>query len=420
MKKDVIDADNVVEFIHQRPRLQKTSNLSNIKRVLSRLNNPQNKFKAIHITGTNGKGSTSYYLNNLLVAHGQKVGLFTSPFVISFNERIQINSRNISNVLLASYVTRISEIEKDFGSNFYLTEFEYLVVIAYAYFADQNVDFAIIETGIGAKRDKTNVITPVLSIITSIGMDHANLIGPSIEDIAVEKSGIIKPNIPVILGHIQNDLLEIVLAIAKKIAAPVFQFGQNYRLSMTQDSFKVLFDKQDYHFEMRPEVEQYDVAMAVLAFNLLGFSSSTKLVETAINQTFIPGRYQILAKNPLMIIDGGHNLQAFAHYRQYVESQLKNGGEIFYLIVMMKDKDLHEVISQLPVETTILSTIKYPRAAKKDDFVAAGLAKYQYCDDFSTAFEELKSRADKNDIIALGGSYYFVTDFLKFYQGEAK
>lgn len=413
---------DVISFIHQRPRLQRTSDLTRIKNVLEELGNPQNTIKSIHITGTNGKGSTSYYLNNLLIAGGNKVGLFTSPFVIEFNERIQLNSRNISNTDLAYYVNRIVLIEESHGPDFFLTEFEYLVVIAFQYFADQKVDYAIIETGIGAKRDKTNVIKPILTMITSIGMDHADLIGPTIKDITIEKAGIIKPETLLILGDVPKTSLELLQQVASKNHAPIFFLNNDFLIADSKSSFSYRFLDYDLSFKTRPLVEEYDVAMSVTGYLLLEkdrLITSAK-IEQVIDTTTIPGRYQELQKSPLIMIDGGHNPQAFGYYRQYLEKARPEDGRIFYLMAMMKDKELHQIISQLPKETTFLTTIDYFRAASHEDFENAGLSDYTFEKDFKKAFGQIMKQVKQNDVVAIGGSYYFVTDFLNFFaEGDA-
>lgn len=199
----------VISKIEHLPRWHERNELTYIKRVLKELGNPQDKVKTIHVTGTNGKGSTSYYLRNLLEKAGLKTGLFVSPYIEKFNERIQVGGASISNAkLVEGYqvieqtIQKIQKVEPDF----HLVTFEFEVAMAFWIFAQQKVDYAVIEVGIGGEHDKTNVITPQVSIITTIGLDHEEIIGPTIQDIAQEKSGIIKQGKPVVVGKIPQEV----------------------------------------------------------------------------------------------------------------------------------------------------------------------------------------------------------------------
>ena len=191
------NVDQVINRIYSLPKLHPKNDLSYVKRILKQLNNPQDSVKTIHVTGTNGKGSTSYYLSNLLQKAGQKTGLFVSPYIYEFNERIQLNGKNISNRDLVEVANKIEAAIKELKKtdpDFSLVTFEYEVALAFQFFAQKKCDYAVIEVGIGGEHDKTNVITPEVSIITTIGLDHEKIIGPTLADIAKEKSGVVKQN----------------------------------------------------------------------------------------------------------------------------------------------------------------------------------------------------------------------------------
>lgn len=225
------NVDQVINRIYSLPKLHPKNDLSYIKRILNQLNNPQDSVKTIHVTGTNGKGSTSYYLSNLLQKAGQKTGLFVSPYIYEFNERIQLNSKNISNrdlVEVANKIEAAIEELKKVDPNFSLVTFEYEVALAFQFFAQEKCNYAVIEVGIGGEHDKTNVITPEVSIITTIGLDHEKIIGPTLADIAKEKSGIIKPNKPVVLGNIPQDVLSILLNKAQAENSKSFLLGRDF------------------------------------------------------------------------------------------------------------------------------------------------------------------------------------------------
>lgn len=425
MNNVITNEGDAISYIHQLPRLHRKNDLSYVKRALAYFANPQDKIKTIHITGTNGKGSTSYYLNSLLQKAGFKTGLFVSPFITEFNERIQINSKNIAGTDLVSLTKRVAAAVADLAGQtsgteeeFILTEFEFLVVMAFVYFAEQKVDFAIIEAGIGAKHDKTNVITPLVSIITSVGMDHEQLIGPTLLDIAAEKSGIIKNSVPVVVGRLSPDVLKLIRATAKKRAAPLAVFGRNFVVqehSQTSFSYENWSDKTMLNFRMRPNVEQIDVAIAVTAFKIVYDQLSEHQIEAAIDETQIVGRYQVLRQSPKVIADGAHNVQAMTNFYGYLKSLVAGDAtRIHFLLTMMKDKDLHEVLELISASDITLTTIDYPRAAKRADFVAAGLGDIKFEPDFKIAYKNLEQNVAPDDIIAISGSFYFVTDFLNY------
>lgn len=419
MTETFADVNLAVNYLHQLPRLHRKNDLTFVKRALAYFGNPQDRMKTIHVTGTNGKGSTSYYLANLLKTAGLKTGLFVSPFVIKFNERIQLNGEYITDFDLVNLINQVKlgvdqlqQQDHEFG----LTEFEFLVVMAFLYFSEKKVQYAVIEAGIGARHDKTNVITPEVSLITSVGLDHEELIGPTIKDIAFEKSGIIKQGVPLVLGKIDREPLGVILDQADFLNAPVAQLGTAFHTKLSEKTFDLTIKSgQAFTFLKRPEVETLDVGMAVQAFALLNIVLPKSAVEKTINETNIPGRYQILQEEPMVIVDGAHNIQAMTNLLSFLATLGRDASEVHFIVTMMKDKDLWDVFKLLPKKETTLTTISYPRAAKRTDFEKAGIDFADYEADFTTAFKKVYNQSKKHDIIVITGSYYFVTDFLNFY-----
>lgn len=362
-------AQEIIDYLYSLPHLHPKNDLSFIKRLLKKLGNPQNQVKTIHITGTNGKGSTSYYLSNLLKKAGQKTGLFVSPYVYRFNERIQLDNQDISDqdlIVVANIVQKAYEELQEEDSAFSLVTFEYEVALAFVYFAQKKCDYAVIEVGIGGEHDKTNVIMPEASIITTIGLDHEQIIGPTIQDITREKSGVIKHNRPVILGNIPKNVLPILEQKAKIEDAPVYLLGKDFNVSIDQ---KIHYIDSQYklNFVLRAQVEAYDIAVAFKTFSLLNLKLSDEDIENAIDQTIIPGRYHILEQKPLVILDGAHNIQAMTNLLNTVHQLAqKRGGHVHALITMMKDKDLEQVFSLFNKDDDVLlTTLSYARTAKK-------------------------------------------------------
>lgn len=406
------NAQDVISYLYSLPNLHAKNDLSYIKTVLKELGNPQNKVKTIHITGTNGKGSTSYYLSNLLKKAGQRTGLFVSPYIYEFNERIQLNNKNISDkdlVQIANLVEEAIEKIKEKDPEFSLVTFEYEVAMAFVYFALKNCDYAVIEVGIGAEHDKTNVIVPEVSVITTIGLDHEKIIGPTIEDIAQEKSGIIKQDRPVVLGNVPTQVLPIVEAKAHKLHSPIYLLGKDFTVE-SGSKIKCQINKNIYVFDLRPKVESYDIAVSLQAFLLLHLDLSIEKIQEAIDSTRLPGRYHLLSRAPMVILDGAHNIQAMQNLLEFVHAQKKKlNGKLRVLITMMKDKDIDEVFSLFDQDDEIvLTTIPYPRAAKLADFPKNIRSTYPYQVNWQDAFDELQNKSQNNDILLVTGSFYLV------------
>lgn len=407
--------DQVIKRIYSLPKLHPKNDLSYIRRILKQLNNPQDSVRAIHVTGTNGKGSTSYYLSNLLQKAGQKTGLFVSPYIYEFNERIQLNGKNISNndlIKIANEIETAIEILKKDDPNFSLVTFEYEVALAFQFFAQENCDYAVIEVGIGGEHDKTNVIIPEVSVITTIGLDHEKIIGPTLKDIAEEKSGVIKSNKPVVLGNVPQNVLEILLNKAQSENSKSFLLGRDFQIKIMPDVIEYQDSKNLYNFALRPLVEAYDIGVAVQAIQLLQLDLDRKKIEEAINETRIPGRYDVIQTSPEIIVDGAHNLQAMENLLNLVRKKKK--GQIYVLLGMMKDKDLGPVTKLFKDEKVTLTRINYPRAARLEDFPKEAQKEFEYKENFEEAYTSLKNKLQADDMLLVTGSFYLVGAVLNY------
>ena len=409
------NVDQVIKRIYSLPKLHPKNDLSYIRRILKQLNNPQDNVKTIHVTGTNGKGSTSYYLSNLLQKAGQKTGLFVSPYIYEFNERIQLNGKNISNndlIKIANEIETAIEILKKDDPNFSLVTFEYEVALAFQFFAQESCDYAVIEVGIGGEHDKTNVIIPEVSVITTIGLDHEKIIGPTLKDIAEEKSGVIKSNKPVVLGNVPQNVLEILLNKAQSENSKSFLLGRDFQIKIMPDVIEYQDSKNLYNFALRPLVEAYDIGVAVQAIQLLQLDLDRKKIEEAINETRIPGRYDVIQTSPEIIVDGAHNLQAMENLLNLVRKKKK--GQIYVLLGMMKDKDLGPVTKLFKDEKVTLTRIDYPRAARLEDFPKEAQKEFEYKENFEEAYTSLKNKLQADDMLLVTGSFYLVGAVLNY------
>lgn len=413
--------NELTAYLYHLPRLHEKSDLTYVKRVLKALGDPQDKVKCCHITGTNGKGSTAYYLSNLLQKAGQQTGLFVSPFIIRFNERIQLNGQAIADEDLLEVA---NEVEAAVGhlreeeADFALVTFEYEVAMAFLFFAKQKCDYAVIEVGIGAEHDKTNVMTPVVSLITTIGLDHEQIIGPTLADIAKEKSGIIKPAVPVILGDIPASVKGIVEEKITESASPSYWLGRDFQVKEEKAGYELAVAGQNYQLPAWPRPEAKDAAMALAAFALLPLALSEKAAEAALTQTTVPGRYQRLEKAGCsFLLDGAHNVQAESELLPYARRLAKDkGGRLLVLAGMMKDKDLSDFLTLLKDEKVTLTSLAYPRAAKKADFPAWVQEKFAYEGDLGQALKQVMAEAGDRDLILVTGSFYLVSAVLQLLQ----
>ncbi|RZK14357.1 MAG: bifunctional folylpolyglutamate synthase/dihydrofolate synthase [Pedobacter sp.] len=327
------------------------------------LDNPQHKFKSIHVAGTNGKGSTSHMLAAILQEQGYKTGLYTSPHLKDFRERIRINGKMISKTEVVSFVKNqqklINEVEPSF--------FEVTVALAFDHFAKHQVDIAIIEVGLGGRLDSTNIIQPEISVITNISMDHTNMLGNTLEEIAGEKAGIIKKDTPVVIGETQEKSAPVFLANAKKIDAPILfadamLTARDFKIQNSKLSLSVYQDDQIKYDKLICDltgIYQHKNILTVLkSLEVLNEKTSFKVSKSSIYSglkqvkklTGLQGRWQTLSKNPLVICDTGHNEAGIA---EVIKNIAKTPFEKLHVVFgMVKDKDISKVLSMMPKNAT--------------------------------------------------------------------
>ncbi len=395
--------------------------LSNTIRLCKALGNPQEKFKSIHIAGTNGKGSSSHMLAAMFQSAGYKTGLYTSPHLKEFTERIKINGTEITQRYVVDFVKRIKpEIEKIQPSFFEIT-----VAMAFDYFASSRVDMAIIETGLGGRLDSTNVITPVLSLITNIGYDHMDLLGHTLPLIAKEKAGIIKAGVPVVISERQPETEKVFELQAKELNAPIV-FAAD-RFSVRQKNKTTLFDVYDHDeillSDLNPELKgNYQrknipgVLMCAHQLQKLGIDLTTQNIRDGIEQvvslTGLKGRWQKLGENPLVICDTGHNVDGLKEVVAQIRAQQYK--RLFIVLGMVKDKDISNALRLLPQEAYyFFCQASIPRALDAEvlqtQAAEAGLHG-EVVHDVNSAIAAAKSKANKEDFIFIGGSTFVVAD----------
>jgi len=338
-----------------------TYSTDNIKELLDYLGNPHNHFKTIHIAGTNGKGSTARFIHSILIEAGFTCGLFTSPHLESVTERIQINHNLISIDSINSYVETIKKNQKSS-----LTYFDALTVVAFLYFKEYNIDFAIIETGLGGRKDSTNIINPLLSIITDISLDHTEILGNSISEIAYEKAGIIKNNIPAISSN-SNEVAESVLINqAKKLNAPYHHIDSSLFSDIIFSEFKSTFTYHDndnsiQNIEIQsPLYHQIINASSAIStaffLNNSGFNIDRTSIRDGLKNCFLKGRFEKISETPLVFFDAAHNLSSIKSLMSYLLNSIES-GTIEIIITLMKEKDNEAIFSFLSTKGIHISYI---------------------------------------------------------------
>ncbi len=389
-----------------------------------RLGNPHRLFKCIHVGGTNGKGSTSHTLASILQSAGYKVGLFTSPHLKDFRERIRVNGEVVPEQFVIDFV----EKHKAFFDIIYPSFFEVNVAMAFDYFRQEKVDYAVVEVGLGGRLDSTNIINPILSIITNISLDHTNILGNTELEIAKEKAGIIKENTPIVIGEAEGEIKTLFQTIAEKKNAPIF-FAENNKAEWTHnrtdsDGTPLQGFSIDGDVIETPLMGNYQaknmatVKCAVERLRQLGLNISKKAewegFQKTISQTHLLGRWQIIGKNPTIVCDTGHNVGGI----QYIVNQLAATPHKALHIVfgMVGDKDVSHVLDLLPKEAHYYFTrATIHRALDEKKLCEMGNERNLQGNSYPTvseAVEAAKRNADEEDLIYIGGSTYVVAEII--------
>ena len=374
--------------------------LDNIIDICELLDNPQNKFKTIHLAGTNGKGSVCNMLASILTESGYKVGLFTSPHLLDFRERIRINGEVISENYVIDFVQNNNAVFNNIKPSF----FEWSTALAFDYFEFNKVDIALIETGLGGRLDSTNIITPLVSVITSIGIDHTQYLGNTLEDIAREKGGIIKSNIPVVLGE-RIEMQSVFEKIALKNNSPIYKAAQNKNQPIS--SLKGGFQKNNVATSLTV------IDLIKETFPKVSSECTNKGLLSIQGNTGLRGRWETVQNSPKIIADIGHNVHAIKQTIKELELETYNNLHVIW--GMVADKEVDKVINLLPKNATYyLCTPTIPRALSTEE-LKKSFSEKQTTISFSTcseAFSTTLKNANPGDLILVGGSTFVVSEIL--------
>ncbi len=391
---------HIVGAAAYKPGLEKTLQL------LAEVGDPHRTFQAIHVAGTNGKGSTSHLIAAALQASGRKVGLFTSPHLVSLTERIRVNGAPIPEEVVAAFVTE----HKDFLDAVQPSFFETMTMLGFWWFAHEKVDIAVVEVGLGGRLDSTNVLTPILSVITNIGLDHTEFLGNTLTQIAKEKAGIIKPHVPVVIGESHPQTMNVFLSKAQECDAEIYFADQCEYLRRTR--LKVAPE-----CELKGNYQEHNLQTAFVALRALIQNSKFKIQNSEIAEGFakvstmtgLRGRWETLSNRPLVICDTGHN----SHGIQYVARQLKElpNPNIWIVFGMVNDKDTDVVMRLLPKEAKYHYIFTRPdtqRARTAEEMLALWGKEGMAMENPEEAIRYAEQHASEEDAIFIGGSNYLV------------
>jgi len=399
--------------------------LDNTIKLCAALDNPQRKFKTLHIAGTNGKGSTSHMLAAILAEAGYKTGLYTSPHLLDFRERIRVNGQLCEKEFVVDFINTHRELIEEVSPSF----FEITVAMAFDYFEKNKVDIAVIEVGLGGRLDSTNIIQPLLSVITNIGFDHMNLLGNTLTEIAAEKAGIIKKNTPVVISEYAEETAAVFLDKAAIEHAPIQFASDNYEtkmLGVDQDYLTVQATdtaghSADYQLDLKGSYQVKNLAGVLLAVDelrQLSFEISDQHVHQALKNvqatTGIQGRWQQLSKDPFIICDTGHNEDGIHEVLKNLATTAYD--KLHFVIGAMRDKDLSHMLPYLPKDATYyFSAPDMPRAMPSEELrkeaMEFGLTGLDYAS-VGAAFDAAKEAYQQGNLIFVGGSNFVVAEVL--------
>lgn len=400
--------------------------MERIEALLKELGNPEQQVRTIHVTGTNGKGSVTSMITNILLVSGLKVGKFTSPHLVRYNERIEVDGKEISDedfALVVTAVRRAVESVMAKGTN-QPTQFEVLTAAAFLHFALQKLDYAVIEVGLGGLWDSTNVITPVVSVITNVSLDHTDRCGKTVEEIAMQKAGIIKDGVPVVTAA-EGEALGPIQAMALFKQAPLYIYGKAFtgqEVSSSMEGQTFTLSAGDYHsnYEVKlPGAHQIlNTAVAVVAAKLASKQDS-RINELALHQgvavTKWPGRLERIRQKPDVILDGAHNPAGAAVLRAALDKYYR-GKKICFIFGMMGDKDISQVVTTLFRKDDTIYTVRADegtRAAEPEALAEQIGLQAKAMHDLSAAYKTALTEVGEDGLVCVCGSLYLVGTFKK-------
>ncbi|RJP82956.1 MAG: bifunctional folylpolyglutamate synthase/dihydrofolate synthase [Desulfobacteraceae bacterium] len=405
--------------------------LETTEAILRELGNPQDRFASVHIAGTNGKGSIASYLSTILREAGYNVGLYTSPHLVRFNERIKINHREITDQEVLEAYNAVKKV--GYGDR-EPTFFEYTTAMAFYHFGHKDIDWAIIETGMGGRMDSTNVLKPAVSVISNISLEHQMYLGDTLEKIAAEKGGIIKNGTPVVTGVSQENVFAVLQNLADERSAPIYRLGMDFtaeetgRNRFTYHGIYEAWENLRTSLQGRHQIENAAIALSACEVLQMGYGKHPSVaipvdtIRKGLLTTKWPGRLEKIMDSPLVILDGAHNLSAVENLSRYMEEELSE-RKITLVAGILGDKSYEAMLGNLLPHCTrvILTRSKIDRAL--DPLMMKPVAeKYisdvQIVNDVGEAVQHALKTVPKDEVICISGSLYVVGEARAFFESR--
>ena len=409
----------VEKWLHSRIGLNFRSGLGRMQRAVDLLGNPEKTYPIIHVTGTNGKGSTIAFMRELFVAHGKKVGTFTSPHIVSIHDRICINGQPIADADFIRLAEQVNEMEKTLLQTYdQLSFFELLTLIALLYFKEQGVDIVLLEVGIGGLLDTTNVVTGEIAVITSIGLDHQETLGDSLEEIAEQKAGIFKAGKKAVIAKLTPEAELVCQKRAKELAVELYQAGRDFTLNAGAFSSK-LANFSQLEISLEGAYQQENAALALETFLMFMASRGERVeeefVRRALKETHWAGRLERI--RPQIYLDGAHNLPALTRLVEFIQGKIQQGYQVRILFGALKRKDYQGMLGylskQLPEVELKVTGFDYQGSLDEKD-----VAGYDLISSYGGFIREFEEKAKDQDLLFVTGSLYFISEVRASLQGS--
>jgi dihydrofolate synthase/folylpolyglutamate synthase len=425
--------EEALNFIHGRTKFKKVPTLKRMRRFLDELGNPQKGLRYIHVTGTNGKGSTVAMLRSMLLASGLNVGSFTSPFITRFNERIEYNAKQISDADLVRLTNRVSKVVAKLDRELPTggpTEFEIDTAIMFCYMAEKQPDVVLLEVGIGGLFDSTNVIIPVVSVITTVGWDHMKYLGNTLKEIAQQKAGIIKDHVPAVIGKLPSSAETAIVADAASKKAPLYKPGTDFTIQKADDHH--FFAKVDYQgLQLRHlkcqlglggDYQVENAAVAITTFQLFmteqGLPVDRSAVIKGLTTVKWPGRLEVVNHKPLVLLDGAHNLPGIQALVKTIQDDF-NDQDVYLLVAILADKQYELMMGELTSLGNVHITVTSfagpgPKRPSADLAAVTKQIKSRYpiqvAEEWPLAFQQVVQGLSEDDVMIVTGSLYFISE----------
>lgn len=417
--------EDAIEWIHGTLRLGIKPGLARMDYMMGKLNHPEKANKWVHIAGTNGKGSTLTFVRNCLEEAGYKTGTFTSPYIESFNERISINGVPVSDDMIVTLANRIKPLAEELKETIYgpPSEFEIITAMMFLCFAEyEKIDIGIIEVGLGGRLDSTNILTPLVSVVTTIGMDHMEFLGDTIEQIASEKAGIIKPGVPVISGVSQPEAQKTMSEIAEKNKSSIALLNQDFSMTLADDiiKYETIHGSQieDLTIGLQAVHQLDNAALAIKVVQYLNtfadFSIDEVAIKRGLKNAVWPGRMEQISSKPFIMIDGAHNPEGVMALARSIESYHGHKKVVVSILVDKNHQEMIQILKKIPDCEVLITTFDYPRAMTAEQITR--MSEEESISMNANWQQELNSIifSEKDTKFFITGSLYFIAEVRRY------